>query len=882
MRKLSKKISMLMVLAMLVSLFSGVVSASAASKWSFYDRTADEVVEVKDTYVMEKDQYANFDLYCEGEEADADTYSYYWESSDPDVVFVDKTNGRLRADKYGKAEAGDKAMISVYIDNKTTEKNENAKRSFYIEIAADEVEEVEYKIVANIGEEVYLTGEKYELEAVVTADGEEIEADVVFSIDGVAIEGAYAPTKAGEYTIVATATIDGEEYTAEFPVVVEESLPEIVDAKQVALNAVEIKLSTADWAKEFASKVKLSYFAGDVEIADLVKSAVAKEDVVTVTLYNNLAADVTYKFACEEHDCAATVKGIKAVPVEIRVVGGNVAAGAEGDLDVKFFAAGNIDITTQALKDQVQWSGTDDSIAIVAGPYIYFFEAGKSVVVNAKYDMGYDENGNKITDLTNSGLYYSVKSHTDSNLNGYATSDNTNFKDDLAYGNNVTISLSDNKYLHAKYTRTPAKGNPDQVNVAGGYDDLGNDGYTYYSTNESVVMVNVANGFLTPCSEGPASVYIKKGDVVVGSVAVTVKGARTLNSINASMTDRMVSASVEYTDATTVAVSPKDQLGDYIELGTAVNTNDAKWKVELKNPAVAVDEYFDVTVKTDWSGKVNGIELKPNANAYANIEKGKTQVVSFKITAKLGNVEKTYENAVTIKHVDVNKASSTVLDVSATSVDMKLNKGGAGDYKVTAKLVMKDSAGYDLGLKEFNYITSEADAVTENGVYSIIIKKNAETSGQQADGNLISYSDGNTVTFEPVKVDNNGNVSKTGKASYTIKVFKGDDKKAQSQGSKTVSFTDSTSAITAVVNKTNVNVNDMAAVKDAMDFYRGSTKINDKITVKEIKEQTINVNGKVYVKKITVIVDTTEMNGNFKNAAFEEDVVINQLFTIPQ
>ena len=35
MRKLSKKISMLMVLAMLVGLFSGVVSASAASAWSF-------------------------------------------------------------------------------------------------------------------------------------------------------------------------------------------------------------------------------------------------------------------------------------------------------------------------------------------------------------------------------------------------------------------------------------------------------------------------------------------------------------------------------------------------------------------------------------------------------------------------------------------------------------------------------------------------------------------------------------------------------------------------------------------------------------------------------------------------------------------------------
>jgi len=864
MRKLSKKISMLMVLAMLVSLFSGIVSASAASSWSFYDRTAEETVERNATYVMEKDQYANFDLYKDGAEASTKEYKYTWYSDDASVVYVDSTNGRLRAQK--DAEAGEKAFVYVLIDNKTTEKNENAKRGFYIEIAADEVvEEVDYKVTANIGQEVYLTGEKYELEAVVTADGEEIEADVVFSIDGVAIEGAYAPTKAGEYTIVVTATIDGEEYAAEYPVVVEENRPEIVEAKQTALNTVVITFNNADWAKEFASKVKLSYFAGDVEIADLVKSAVAKDETVTVTLYNNLATDVTYKFACEEHDCAATVKGAKLVPASIKVVGGNVAAQAEGQLGVKFYTVEGIDITTDALKVQVQYSGTDESVSVVAGDKIYFFEAGKSAVVNAKYDMGYDENGNKIADLTASGLYYSVPAYTDSNLNGYAMADAGATQANLSYGNNIIVSLSDTvapaeKYLYAKYTRTYADGHTDPVYVLAG-------GYKYYSTNESVLLVEELSGKLTACSEGVASVFIKNANnAVVGSVTVNVKGARTLTTFTASLTDRMISASDSFTtDYTTVAVSTKDQLGNYIA---------ADWNVELVNPAGDLANYLAWETVTN-NGQVTGIKLTPNV---ANIDATKVQVVSFKITASKNGVNKTWNGSVSIKNVNTVNPSSTVLDLSAASVDMKLNKGGVNDYDVTVKLVKKDAAGYDLGLQSYTYINSEAAAVTGPGVYSIFIKKNSNNAAMAADGSFIVNAD-DKITFNPVTGD--ALVAKTAKETYTIKVFKGNGTKAQLYATKTVSFTDSTSAITVVVNKTNIDGTDGAAVKASVDFYRGTTKITDKITSVEVIDKTNVVDGKkVYVKKVRVTVLNKEMNNNFAGS-HTEDVVINQLFVAP-
>ena len=192
MRKLSKKISMLMVLAMLVSLFSGVVSASAASVWSFKSTNGKFDVAVKETIIMEKNEYADFDLYKEGEKVTKATYTAVWESSDPDVVWVDATNGRLRADKFGKAEAGDKAMISATFTNVETKKS--ATRSFYIEIAADPVveePEVEYMIAVNFGDEAFLAGDKYDLEGVVTADGVEIHAQLC-RIHGNMTEGLHA------------------------------------------------------------------------------------------------------------------------------------------------------------------------------------------------------------------------------------------------------------------------------------------------------------------------------------------------------------------------------------------------------------------------------------------------------------------------------------------------------------------------------------------------------------------------------------------------------------------------------------------------------------------------------------------------------------------
>jgi len=902
MRKLSKKISMLMVLAMLVSLFSGIVSASAASSWSFYDRTAEETVERNATYVMEKDQYANFDLYKDGAEASTKEYKYTWYSDDASVVYVDSTNGRLRAQK--DAEAGEKAFIYVLIDNKTTEKNENAKRGFYIEIAADEVVEptpteapevIEYKIVtmtgdAVLGAETLEVGKLYELTTTVTANGEAVEAVISYATaDGEPLTGGKISVNAeGEYTVVVTATIDDEVVKTEtYTFTAEAGVPEFVDVQQTSLTTVEIKLNNADWAKKLVDNkalLKYSYFAGTVEISDLINKVEAKKDVadtIVVTAYSAFAADTTYKFAFDGYECEGTFVGTKAIPASIKVVGGSVIEGEYGNLGITIYTADGVDITEALKNSTVRYKVAESNDCIPVGDnQIYFFKAGVSVAVTAEYEMGWDENGNEITDLTATGVYHSVAAHSDSNLNGYALKASQASDANLNYGNAVELSVSDTGlYLHSRYTRTLANGTPEQKYVVGMSDTANKTGYTYLSTNEHVLFID-ANGQLLPCNEGTTSIVIKRGNDTVGSVPVVVKKARTFSSLTASVTDKMVSVGTNYSDTTEITVVAKDQFLTDIPFDTIKDT----YTVTLVDPATGnLSDYFTYSPAVNNNG-VTKITLTPSNTATTSIPNDTAKNITLKVEAIVGGVTKTSNNVVvSLKNVNSAQAAAPQLQLSANSVDMKLNKGGAGDYNVTAKLVLKDTKGYDLGLQTYTYIASEAQAVTTNGEYSVIIIKNSNKSvvDIQNDAN-ISMQNG-VITFSPVKADGNGLVTKMTKDTYTIKVFKGNDKEAQPYATQTLSIQDSTTGLTVKAIKTNINGTIASDVKSALEFYRNGVKINsDLVTVNAIvPADYVQVQGsnKVFLKTIDVTIKNSEMNNNFAGTHVENDVVVNQLFT---
>ena len=760
MRKLSKKISMLMVLAMLVSLFSGIVSASAASKWSFYDRTADEVVEVKDTYVMEKDQYANFDLYCEGEEADADTYSYYWESSDPDVVFVDKTNGRLRADKYGKAEAGDKAMISVYIDNKTTKKNENAKRSFYIEIAADEVveepEEIVYKVVTTIGDavlgaETLVADKDYALTSVVTADGEAVEAVVTYTLDGAAIEKLNV--KEGEYTVVVTATIDDE------VVATEKYAIEVDNFNEFEVEQISAKAFTMTFAegKDLSKVSKDDLYVGSAATADgtlyreYVGSIKVEKNVITVNLYNEMAKDtyITVKFADE----AAGFKVSKGDVDQVVVASGPVMIGEARKLNIKLYSNG-IDVTNDALLEYVTLdivSGGENA-NVVNGNQIIFWEAGKTATVKATFHTyDYATNGNG-TERVYTSEAATITSRTTSvsigNITEWTLTDQANWWDIKWNGKNF-VTLGDNSFrVVGKLTQTTTTTYDDPQSKR--TDELGAR-LAYDSSNTDVFYVD-STGHIYPIKEGTADVIVKdtaNNNVIIGVYSVTVKPSRKLVAITASLASKSLISQYE---KVVVAVDGKDQYGDGIGTGALTFTNVADNNIALAFTPVPNSNKYELT----------------NAAALATAN-GKTYTCEIKSGDK-----KAYVNF-TVKLADGNVDQYKYgFDAESYTLSTKVSDQ-TNEFSKNIKIATYDKNGLlaqTTGTVPVKKILENANQTTANesvtaGAYYVVVDK-----PWNAAADTVTLADG-VISFNYlVKNDNVGQIDKAVAGSYTLKLYK--------------------------------------------------------------------------------------------------------------
>ena len=574
MRKLSKKISMLMVLAMLVSLFSGVVSASAASAWSYKSTNGKFDVARNETIIMEKNEYADFDLYKEGEKVTKAAYTVVWESSDPDVVWVDATNGRLRADKFGKAEAGDKAMISANITN--VETGVKAIRSFYIEIAADPVveePEVEYAITTKVGDavlgaETLVAGSEYALVSTVTADGEAAEATVTYTVGGKEVT-ALKFAAAGEYTVVATATIDNEVVaTAESKVVVVKKEAAIVAVEQIKLNTLKVIFNDAEYAKnvlaatDIEDVLELTFNADKVDVQGTervdhelyyVKAVEDDANAVIVEAYKPLAEGLTYKMAYLENDKIVAynwIVGTGSIPADIEVAEVGYVIDEYKNLQYVVYNKEGVEITAWYDKDiyPIEWELVSDQTAdfdvqTIDGQ-ICFMKKGATAELKVTLDKGFEDDGTELADLVDKGVVYGIDKRDMTELEAYqiysggapvwngwkSSTDPFNFY--IGEGDSEALKLA------ARYTKTTKDGTKVSwapINIIEGIaeGDLDNDKvYTYQSSNTDIVAVDETLGYVYPVAVGTARVYIKEDGLVIGYATVKVHEAPRFTSFS--------------------------------------------------------------------------------------------------------------------------------------------------------------------------------------------------------------------------------------------------------------------------------------------------------------------------------------------------------------
>ena len=139
MKKTFRRISLLIVLAIVTSMFTNVTYAQAASVWSFICGSGKKV-EVNDTITLQKNEYQDLNIYKSGKEIKTNdsTYKITWSSSNPDVVWINASTGKLRADRLKKmtTDTGTAKIIATIKNLKT---GAVAKRGFTINVIKEKV-----------------------------------------------------------------------------------------------------------------------------------------------------------------------------------------------------------------------------------------------------------------------------------------------------------------------------------------------------------------------------------------------------------------------------------------------------------------------------------------------------------------------------------------------------------------------------------------------------------------------------------------------------------------------------------------------------------------------------------------------------------------------
>jgi len=811
MRKFSKKIAMMMVLAMLVSMFSGIVSASAASIWSAKSVDDDNyAVVMGETIEVKKGEFINFDLFKADEEATEAGYEYTWESSDADVLFINGAKGAKNGYARVKGEVGEEATITATFTNLTTGKS--AKRSFDVvvveELTAD-VEEAEYLIDVNFGDEPFLVGDEYELKATVTdLDEKAVEAKVVFSVDGKAIEGKYVPAEAGDVVIVATVTIDEEEFEAEYACTVVNA--NIFDVEQASMNSFKMYFDELKDVSKIAKgdiTVSLAAKEGALKTKQFVKEIKADKDnnVVTVTLYNNFAKDnvITAEYKGE----SAAFQAVKGNVAEIKLTDAKVKFGEKTALPIKIYDEFGVDITSPELLAKVTVDKkTGSENAVISGLDITMWAKDKVTTVQATYHTYTYTNGVENTFKSEIATITSVADvDTYSPISNWAITKEPN-KDKIVWDASNMLALNDSEFkLVGKLTKTTTAVNSktDVITTLAG-------GFTFESSDSTVVIV-LADGTLIPVSKGAADILVKKGNDVLGVYTVSVVDARKATSMEITVEGSTV---ISYQDQVVVKLAVKDQYG--------VAMNAAKDSIAVKDVKTNGDAACD---KAD-----NKITFKGDVQGAA------ADTTTYYRFIKVGDATAYFEY--TVKKLD-GAAVSYKFDQVAQTVDTSL----AGNADKTFNEVFAPKTikvlGYDKNgmLASKNSEVKEIDpsvigtAVTGNvveGAFYVTVTK------PQNAKNFTVTAGADGIKFEYMTVGADNMVSKATAGNYVFNLYKGvkagDNYYYEFVATSTITVKDAQKSYDVTVKS--VNSNAAAAEVKAISGTAFQAAIGDVFTIK--------------------------------------------------
>ncbi|MDE7297417.1 MAG: hypothetical protein K2N94_01145, partial [Lachnospiraceae bacterium] len=802
MKSIFKKIAFVLALAMVVTAFPAKTAAAAASGPQLKAHRVlylNEGGDVTGTYLNKA--YATVWNFKE------DGYTVRFEPEDEDIVTVGAKKGMITAVSVGTTRV--KATFSK-------DGAEDVVKYCKVEVkknaAVVTIDEASEKAIGElkVGEQVTAVAVKTDAEG----SNEDITDGVRFRIEDDKI--ATVNAKTGEITAVATGEtklfvygVQWEYSMTEKKYKLEQTTPEteyplvvtkgtITDAKQISLDQIELTATDEETAKNMKLEdVKVEYFLAGTAITDFIKSVAANGTQVIVTLHNPIVADQQYRVTYG--DASFEFKGAKADVAAIQIATTVAEAGQEVFVAVTTYNADGVRLTTTTESSFATSNISLSADESLTGDYyldtvtgkIYFFNANKSAIVKATYEMGFDDYGNKIPNIEVTGQItsYSPASAADGNVEGWAAGAEDADTSKLAYSTAaIRVAVGDYRYfLFGKYTRKTA-GQADETLYTNGTE------FTYSSTNENVLLVN-ANQLL-PVSQGAASVIVKKGDQVVGVANVIVDAARTLDRIEVSVDNNKLSAGVKNS---VITVKAFDQMGQPIDIAgevtiTQTNTGN-KEKAKLGGL-----ESFDGTSATITS---SAIEASPVA-AY------------LRVVVNHNGVEKAQNVILSVKKADSAVASYKVATTKG-SIDEKVEGSfDAANYTSVVTVESYDKDGFKIEDVAATTATTAPTGASAAGKYIVITKGNDNISG------FVSLT-GSAITA--VTKGDNGVVAKAPTGSYLVRVYNVANNRAQVMGTASIVVSDSTAPLVVTQETKTVASLDAAGVNGAVSIKRNGSVV---------------------------------------------------------
>ena len=905
MKRMKKNLSLVLVLALLIGMFGNVVVASAASAWSFKTKSG-LTIEVNETINMQKNEFQDFNLYKSGSEITQkdSRYTVTWSSSDKDVVWVDASNGKARADKFGKlSDEYAEATVTAKIKNKTT--GAVAYRRFKVSVGTPEPESptvdhiaLRFKDGTDPAQALKLN-QTYTLETLIydTEDGlitaEEASLSLKYFCDktGVTISGStIKPTKAGEYTITVGAFKTAEEaqsatsaskalFKAELKnLVVEDNKPKISEIRQVDLYTVSLTFSKQEIAKAIAennSLLTVTYNIAGSTFTESFSEIIQDEEnpsTITVTLFGGLTEGVTYSFTYKGTETvSASVTGSGTKPAKLVLTSEQVEIEREHEIKVKILNDKGVDITAVS-NYAVTFESLDSALQyILEGNTLYFFETGQKAVIKATLDLGYDINGNPVAPLTATGQFTSIPKSKPvvGGCNGFAIASSTATAETLKYTTGIkTVCVGDDAlglYVYATFPYTDEYRETTTHYIANGRDIVDGTAYYYRSSNPNILSVDSITGMLYPFAQGSASIYIQdENNRTIGVLPITVAAERAITSLsltNQSATKMSVDGIASDDEYITIKIVAKDQLGEKV---------DANYSFSIKdNSGDDFSSLFNYTFEDNvlkiWEGSM-----------LSSVVTAQNSMRRFTIAVEAEHNGKTLPAQTfyfSVKNVTNSTATSPKLSVSSTNIDLKLTKDSISAYDTTIQVIVTDASGFYIRREPLQLIYSASAADTTSGKYSVMIQYNNKSADDYI--TIEQSADGEKITLKPITTSGGNEITKAKTGTYTVKLWKGNGVKAQPLTPVNIVISDSTPALTVSIKDKTPSATTPEGIKNALTFMRGTTDISDSVEIATMNSR--QVNDIFQVSQLVLHVKASELNKDWTSDLDYTKITLNGL-----